>query len=373
MKNILLLICILSISISSNAQTIESRLQSAIDSIYNAHPASIGIMVHVEAPDMKVSWSGASGYSNKDNKTPIQADQPALIASSIKTIVSATILKLVEKGALTLDTPINQLLSKKTIKRFQKDGYDFSKIKVKHLLSHTSGIEDYANQEYIDFQKEHPTYRWTRKKQLKRTVKVGNPLGHLGQQFSYADANYLLLTEIMEQLTGKPFYESMRSLLQYDKIGMQNTWFPTLEDKPAGTKTLVHQYWGAYNWDAYDLDVSWDLYGGGGIACPTKDLVQFIYHFFNGDIVQDEAISKSIFTYIPTKETEEHPYYLGLGKDHYHGMDAFGHGGFWGTVMMYFPDINTAISVYILDRDQKNLRRDVLDATSLIILNNKNK
>jgi len=349
--------------------TIEQKLQSSLDSIFQNHQEAIGIMVHVEAPEKNISWSGASGYSEKNLKTKLDPEQPALIASSIKTYVAASVLRLVEDGKLSLDHSIGSLIPKKSNKLFTKDGYALSAIKVKHLLSHTSGIEDYANEAYIEFKDKNPKYRWTRDEQLELAVKVGNPLGSPGSQFSYADANYLLLTEIIENSTGLVFYKAMRNLLKYDELGIVNTWFPTLEDKPSNTKDLVHQYWGDKNWDSYDLDVSWDLYGGGGIACPTKDLALFVQNYFNGNIVKDDSVQNLIFTYIPTKETEQNRYYQGLSEDNYHGMKAYGHGGFWGTVMMHFPAINTSISVYVLDRDQKGLRKTVLHTLSREIYN----
>ena len=355
------------------AQPIETELQAVIDSIYKEHPSSVGIMIHVEAPDIGISWSGAAGYSDRNKEIPLQVDQPVLIASSIKTYVSATILRLVEQEKLTIEQSIETLLSDKTKQLLTNDGYDLLSIQVKHLMSHTSGIWNYANQDYIDHKKEHPKYRWTRDEQLRLTTETGDPIGPSGAQFHYSDANYLLLTEIIEKLVQRPFYTAMRSLLRYDELQINDTWFPTLEEKPENTKPLVHQYWSSYNWDSYNLDISWDLFGGGGIACTTSDLAKFIHHYFNGNIVKNDSIQNLIFTEIKTKETELYPYYLGLSQDNYHGMNAYGHGGFWSTVMMHFPEINTSISVCILERDKRALRRDVLESTTRILLENDSK
>ena len=68
--------------------------QQIIDSIYHKNPNAIGIMVHDESPKNKISWSGSSGISNKDLKTMLTPDQPALIASSINTDISAAILRM---------------------------------------------------------------------------------------------------------------------------------------------------------------------------------------------------------------------------------------------------------------------------------------
>ncbi|MEO1518686.1 MAG: serine hydrolase domain-containing protein [Bacteroidota bacterium] len=367
MKQLVVVFLFLLFYAHSSAQSIESRCQAILDSIFQAHPSSVGIMAHIESPQHGISWSGASGYSDKDAKTPLNAKQPALIASSIKTYIAASILRLVEDKQLRLDQGIANLLTDKSRQLFAEDGYQLDQIQVQHLLSHTSGIKDYADGSYIEFIDQNPKHRWTRDSQLKRTVERGDPLGAPGKQFSYADANYLLLTEIIETTTQQAFYAAMRQLLRYDELGMQDTWFPTLEERPAGALPRVHQYWGKHAWDSYDQDVSWDLYGGGGIACNTENLAKFSYHFFNGDIVKDPSIQKLIFTEIPTKETEMRPYYLGLSESYYHGMNAYGHGGFWGTVVMYFPCLNASISVYVLEKDKNQLRKAVLTAFSQLL------
>ena len=357
----LILVGFLFISNWTYAQSIETILQTVIDSIYTANPNSIGIMVHLESPEKGISWSGASGYSDKNTKIILEADQPALIASNIKTYVSATILRLVEVNNLSIHQPIKSLLTERTRRLFERGGYNLDSIMVKHLLSHTSGINNYANQNYIDFIDNNKTYRWTRDEQLELTIKIGAPFAKPGALFNYADANYLLLTEIIENIYKKPFYTAMREILEYEALGFNDTWIPTLEEIPNGTKPLVHQYWGKYNWDSYEIDISVDLYGGGGIASTTKDLASFAYKLFNNEIINDTTVFNLIFTEIPTKDSEPSNYYFGLSLYEYQGLLAYGHGGFWGTRVLYFPELKTSIAVCVLERDMKSLIQDIID------------
>jgi D-alanyl-D-alanine carboxypeptidase len=340
--------------------TTETQLQNIIDSIYTANPASVGIMVHVEAPQQRISWSGASGHPGKDTQAKLEADQPALIASNIKTYVSAAILKLVEEKKLSVELPIKDLLTEKTRTMFEKGGYNLDSIRIKHLLSHTSGIQNYANMDYIGFIDKNKTYRWTRDEQLERTISIGPPLGPPAKLFNYTDANYLLLTEIIENIPQKPFYTAMRELLNYKESGLVHTWFPTLEEQPQGTKPLVHQYWGTYNWDSHDIDVSIDLWGGGGIACPPKDLAGFLYQLFNAEIIADTNVLNLIFTEIETEEPPPSPYYFGLWSYEYNGIKGYGHSGFWGTIAIYFPEKDAVVVVYILEKDKSDLRDDII-------------
>ena len=98
MKNtIFTLLSILFVNLIFAQDPLEAKLQSALDAVYKTHPEAVGMLVHVEAPEKNISWSGAAGYANKETKATLSPDQPALIASSIKTYVAATMLRLVEE------------------------------------------------------------------------------------------------------------------------------------------------------------------------------------------------------------------------------------------------------------------------------------
>lgn len=366
-KNLLLknahkltLLAFLFLQVLASGQSVEQKLHALLDSVYAANPESVGFMVHVESPKRGISWSGASGYSAKDAKSKLEPDQPALIASNTKTFVSATILRLVEQKKLTVDQPIRYLISEKTSSLFQNGGYKLDSISVKHLLSHTSGIRDFADDAYTDFINAHKTHRWTRDEQLELAVKAGPPLGRAGFTFSYADVNYLLLTEIIEHITQEPFYVAMRELLGYKQFGLTTTWMPTLEEKPAKAKALVHQYWGELGWDAYDIDVSADLYGGGGIACSTRDLARFAHQLLTYNIVKDTATLNLIYTEVPTHDPAPSYYFFGLAEYNFKGHIGYGHEGFWGTIVVYFPGFETSVAVYVLERDEKWLMQAML-------------
>ncbi len=342
----------------SNAQKLETKLQYILDSVYKTNQDAVGIMVHVELPNKKVSWTSASGLSNKDSLGMINENQPVLIASNTKTYVSVAILKLVENGMLELNQSIKKLLNRKTRRLFIKGGYNLSEITVRHLLSHTSGITDYVDDDYFSFVDDHPNHKWTRNEQIRLAIKKANPK-ETGKTFSYGDINYLLLTEILELETGEPFYTAIRNLLDFKKHNLSHTWFVNLEDTPSNTLPLVHQYSDKYNWDSYNLDPSWDLYGGGGLASTTKDIALFFQLLFNGEIIKNQEVLSQIYTYVIPRE-ESTNYCLGL----YHfpsffGYEAYYHGGFWGTDVIYLPELNGTISVFTLVKEKRNLNAQI--------------
>ncbi len=356
-----LLILLSSCTRNKNKKDLYTYFQESIDSIYNANHDAKGIMVHIESPNNDISWSGASGYSYFTNKKVIEADQPALIASNTKTYVSAAILRLVEMEKIKLNQTIKNILTQKTKALFISDGYDLDSIKVVNLMSHTSGIYDYWDDKYVDFVNANKKHRWTRDEQFQLAITVGDPIAKAGETFSYADINYLLLTEIIEVITNKPFYKAIRELLRYKELGLNNTWFVTLEKIPNDSKPLVHQYFEKYNWDSYNLDPSWDLYGGGGIASNTCDLARFYYDLFNMKIVKNTSVLNQIFTHIVTQDTVQNHYHLGLSEYEYNGIKGFGHDGYWGTVAVYFPKLKTSIAVFVLEKEKSYLSRKIIE------------
>ena len=336
------------------AQSIESKFQAILDSVYNANPEAVGFVVHVEAPKKGISWSSAAGYSNKNTKQPLDAGQPVILASNTKTYVSATILKLVETQHFGLDDCISNLITKKSRGLLEGDGYDLNRITVRHLLSHTSGIADYVNDDYFAFVNKNLQHQWTREQQVALAVTVGSPVAPPGKKFNYADINYLLLTEIIERCSQKPFYTAISELLDFKKHGLRSTWFLDLEAPPENMKPMVHHYWDKYNWDTYDIDPSWDMYGGGGLAATMKDVALFFQLLFDGEIIKDDRLLEQMHTLV--LPAEESNYCLGLrdimfaGKAH-----AWYHGGFWGTDAMYVPALDASVTIVALQRDERDL------------------
>lgn len=364
-SHIIKVILLLNLSAGVKAQSIENKFQQVLDSVYNANKDAVGIMVHVESPDNNISWTSAVGYADKVTKESIDKNQPVLIASNTKTYVAVAIVKLVEQGKIKLDQPIAELINPKTKELLSGDGYNLNQISVRHLLSHTSGIADYVNDDYFQFVNEHRDYQWSRDEQIQLSVKVGEPLAEPGKKFSYADINYLLLTEIIENKTNKPFYTAIRDLLDFKKHKLNATWFVNLEERPENVLPLAHQYFDKYSWDSADLNPSWDLYGGGGMAATTKDLAMFFQLLFEGKIIKDKKLIKQMHTYVLPKE--ESVYCLGLRNISFHGTAGYYHGGFWGTDVMYIPEANTTISVFTLQKEKRSLNAEISNRILQII------
>lgn len=335
-----------------HAQSLESRLDALLDSVYQANQDALGILIHVASPEKELSWTRAVGFSDSSRNISLEKNQPVLIASNTKSYVSAAVLRLVEEGLIKIDGPIRDLLKPNTRILLKQDGYKLKKITVRHLLSHSSGIHDYVDDDYFDWVIQRPQYSWSRDEQIKRAVEIGEPLAKPGASFSYADVNYLLLTEIIENQTQEDFYTAMRRLLKYDELDLKHSWFKDLEPSPKDLPPFAHQYANAYTWDSYQLNHSWDLYGGGGMASTVKDAALFYQYLFEGRIIQNKDILKEMYSYVlPPQESK---YCLGLFHFDF-GYHLYYHGGWWGTGVNYSPQTHTSIAVFTLVREKRDV------------------
>lgn len=338
------------------------RFQKNIESIYFSNQEVVGVLVHIEYPKLNLSWNGAIGYANKETKKKVNPSQPILIASNTKTFVSAAILRLKEEKKLNLNSPIDIYLSDKTKKVMANTGYDLKEIKISHLLSHTSGINDYVESPIFEEKLEaEPKYRWTRYEQIEIAILQMNKIGEPGYQYKYSDTNYLLLTEIIDQITGSEFHKAIRQLLGFEKNGINSTWFEGLESAPNGTLPISHQYIGEWGLDTYDIDKSFDLYGGGGLASTSSDLSLFVHKLFNNEIFKDPETLNLLLTKVETELSSNDDYRYGIWKSTLNDKIVYGHGGFWGTMVYHIPELNATISIAILNKDKSYLRKEIAE------------
>jgi D-alanyl-D-alanine carboxypeptidase len=333
------------------AETVALRasIQSLLDSIVSARPDIAGAVVHVEAPKRCLSWSGAAGVSDRATGAKLSPDQPHRMASNTKTYVAAAALRLVEEGKLKLEAPIAGLLSTESVETLRRGSYDPDVITVRHLLTHTGGVFDYAmSPAYQEAVFSSPSKRWTRDEQLRGAMTTGKPYGAPGTVYKYSDTGYILLGEIIERLTGQPLAAALRSLLNYERNGWKATWLETLEPVPAGTADRAHQYVGTV--DTYAWDPSFDLYGGGGLAATMRDMAAFTRALFEGKVYRKKETLDLMLTQpsVPTERSYRHGIYSRVVD----GVTGYGHTGFWNTFSFHFPDRDLTVAASLTQQEK---------------------
>lgn len=320
-----------------------AELQILLSAEVAAHPSLPGELLHVHAPKKGIDISLAAGVFDRESKRPLDPHNLFRVASVTKTFVAASILRLYEEGKIKLDDPINRYLPKEYNAILDAGGYPTNIITVRQLLIHTSGIYDYAKApEYYAAVTGNPKHRWTRMEQVQDAVKWGQPYFEPGKDYHYSDTGYVLLGEMIERLSGKPLGKAFRTLLNFKKLKLDETYLETLEPVPAGVKALSHPYLGET--DIIDFDPSLDLYGGGGLVSSVEDLARFYRVLLQGRVFRHASTLQTMLTVPPTNEhSPGGPYAMGISRRNIAGNICWGHTGFWGTSAYHCPEADVTI------------------------------
>jgi CubicO group peptidase (beta-lactamase class C family) len=146
-------------------------------------------------------YEAAFGEANKDFGVKNTIDTKFNLGSMNKMFTAVSVMQLVEAGKLSLDDTLGRFLPAGAMKPEV-----LSKVRVKHLLSHTSGLGSYFNDE------------WDRQSRaLYRTVDDWMPLikgdslqFEPGTRWSYSNTGMLLLGKVIEKASGQDYYDYVR-------------------------------------------------------------------------------------------------------------------------------------------------------------------
>lgn len=164
-----------------------------------------GLAIGIEQ-DGKITRLAGYGSASLEWQVPVTPDTLFQTGSTGKQFASLAILMLQQEGKLSIDDPIS--------KYFPDVPASWADIKLRHLLSHTSGLDDdYAG---VDLQK---TLRWDQVRQLIYKMPKTRPAG---AKWAYCNAAYMMLGMVIEQITGAPYNQYLTSHI-FKPLGMNAT------------------------------------------------------------------------------------------------------------------------------------------------------
>ncbi|MBY0492467.1 MAG: beta-lactamase family protein [Gemmatimonadaceae bacterium] len=345
------------------ADSVQTRLQRLADSVVAARPRMPGLIIAVEQPATGKRWSVAAGLSDTARKIKLSPDQPVRLASNTKTYTAAAVLRLVEMGKLALSDPLAKHLPPAIDSLLRGDGYATDVITIEQVLNHRAGFSEHPSvRSFLTMLRTDPQHHWTPREQLQWLVDSLAPVGPPGAQFRYSDDGYVLLGMIVERYTGKPLGPAVRSLVRFDKLGLKHTWWERLEPAPRGEPDRAHQYLGGL--DAYGVDPSFDLFGGGGIVAPMADLAHYLTALLGGEVFDKR---ETLETMNRPRSPEMNGYGMGLFGSTAGGLTGRGHSGFWGTTAMVFPDAGVTIAIAITDQGEFRQANAVMGAVLKLV------
>lgn len=283
----------------------------------------------------KIVFRQAYGHrSLVPEKEPMTLDTIFDVASLTKVMATATsIMILVEQGKISLTDPVSEYLP--AFAEHGKRG-----ITILQLLTHYSGLRP-----DLDLDQNWESYETGIAKAYDEQL-VAQP----GEVFVYSDINYLILAEIVREVSGRHLHEFSAEQI-YGPLGMDNTGFsppPAIFHKIAPTEFREKKM---LRGQVHDPTASrmGGCAGHAGLFSTVDDTAIFAQMILNGGVYDRIRVLSplSILAMTTPKTPAEAPDWRGIGFDirstfsttrgDLLPVGSFGHTGFTGTSMWIDP------------------------------------
>lgn len=282
------------------------------------------------AKNGQIIFERYQGIANRENKTDVTVDTPLHIASVSKVLTATAVLLLVNKKKIDLDQKVNTIL----------DNFPYPDITVKHLLSHRSGLRNYA---YFTEDKG----VWDRHVTLtnqdilnlfaEKNIQLEYPTD---THFAYCNTNYAMLALIIEKITGMKYPEAMREMI-FKPLGMDHTY---VFEYDKDLSTAVPSYKGnnvRLAWDYLDA-----VYGDKNIYSTPRDLLQFDMARKAQTFLKPKLRNKIYMGYSNEHKGEKN-YGLGIRMIEWEsGQKFYFHNGWWhGNTSSYITLVKENVTI----------------------------
>jgi D-alanyl-D-alanine carboxypeptidase len=303
--------------------TLEDELQRTLEESVYVENAPGGTLA-VVTPELG-TWIGATGYADLGAGLAMAPSDRFGIGSITKTFTSAVLLQLAEEGKVSLDEPLAT---------HYPDFPRAEELHLRHLLTHTSGIYDFAYDP--DVLAGHDRV-WD-PEELVAIAAVQPPAFAPGEQYDYSNTNFILLGLVIEDITGETWAHEVRTRL-LDPLGLADTFVASDEEVPGA----AHGYFGSDDWT---LDISPTTgWAAGAMVSNAPDLLRWSDALLYGDVLS-EASREAMRTPVTLNDGSTRLYGLGLDLVGSEYGTRIGHGGdaiIYRASMYHLPEENVTI------------------------------
>lgn len=302
-----------------------------VDRLAGAEDLAGGLLI---AAGDRVMFERSVGYADSARRRAITSRTRFNLASGGKMFTALLIARLVEEGRVRFDDTLGTYLA--AIPNLPGAG----RVTIAQLLSHTSGIGEFWDEEY---RRHWGTIR-TLRDYLPFVSKAGIRFAP-GQRFEYSNSNYILAGLIVEAVTRRPFHEALAERL-LKPLGMRDTGLDPFDD--ADTLQAMRLKRGPVGWTTTDHGYRGS--SAGGCLTTMADMLRFARALAAGRIVSPATLRE--MTTSKTAGLPGAPMEYGFGfilERTPDGRRSYGHGGIAQGVnfeFRYFPDADITLVAF---------------------------
>lgn len=249
------------------------------------------------------------GFSNRADQLKNNAETRFGIASGCKLFTAIAICQLVEEGKLTFDSKLKDCLDAKFT------GFS-EEITIHHLLTHTSGIPDYFDEEVFDDFEElwimRPMYHIRSQKDFLPMFQNEQMKSVPGQSFHYNNAGYILLGLIVEQAARMEFTDYVQEHI-FKRAGMAESGYFSFDALPSNTALgYIDLPDGKWKTNIYSIPVK----GGsdGGAYVTAGDMGKLWKALLGQGLLSEDTLEKLLTPHVQVDETGSHGYGVWIKK-----------------------------------------------------------
>jgi CubicO group peptidase (beta-lactamase class C family) len=250
-----------------------------------------------------VLYERATGLADRSNHIQNTVGTRFGIASGTKFFTALAIGKLIAAQKLTFTTKLKDCLAL-NFPHYSPD------ITIQHLLTHTSGIPDYYDEEKVsDFDHFTVSRPWYELKGPRDYLAVlpNEPMKFMpGTRFSYSNSGYILLGMVIEELTGLKYQDYVEQSM-FKAVGMHQSGYFAFNQLPEKTALGYIEEAGGWRTNIYNLPIIGA--SDGGAYTTIEDLATLWKAFWENKILPRELVEIYATPYVKAESEGEHTYY----------------------------------------------------------------
>ena len=306
---------------------IATRLGQIVDAGFKATRCP-GLSVAVSTNNV-IIYSKALGLADIEQNAPLRTDSVHRLASLSKPVTGTIVMDLVQSGRLKLDAPVKSYLVDLPAA--------YSRITLRHLLSHQAGVRDYR-----DVPEVFSTVHYQTSRDALRAFVNDPVLFEAGTRTAYSTLGFTLAGAVAEAATQETFQQISKEFFRRFSI----RGFDLDDPQAIVTKRvrgyLVNSGGEITNARAYDAS---NKYPGGGFTASAEDYLHFVIAVASGRVLEPETLQQT-WTRQKTSDGMDSPFGLGWGVSQLEGRKMVGFNGLQPsatTSVHYFPSEGVGI------------------------------
>lgn len=251
----------------------------------------------------KIIYEKASGYADRGNRVKNNIETKFGIASGTKLFTALAIGKLIDQGKISMETKVCDIIDY-NFELYSKD------ITIRQLLTHTSGMPDYYDEDKIDdFDNFYVDIPWYHLKEPKDYFPIfpKEEMKFLpGKSFAYCNGGFVLLAAIVAEVS-KMTYKDFVEQEIFTAVGMNNSGFYAMNRLPENTAIGYVKDDMGWRTNIYNLPIVGG--GDGGAFTTIGDLYILWEALLINKILSKDLVDSYIKPYVKAESEGKDTYY----------------------------------------------------------------